>query len=88
MRNTWERAGATAAKLGVTKLSVNTDGRRPWTRVHGNYFEEHAQQSDFWPPGKIFVQESAASVEQKSVKLGLRTVYASQREALSLKWYE
>ncbi|MDE1170407.1 MAG: class II fructose-bisphosphate aldolase [Verrucomicrobium sp.] len=31
-----------AAKLGVTKINIDTDGRLVWTRVHREYFRDHA----------------------------------------------
>jgi fructose-bisphosphate aldolase class II len=44
-----------AAKLGVTKVNIDTDGRLVWTRVHREYFRDHPEQFDFRPPGKIFI---------------------------------
>ena len=41
-----------AAKLGVTKINIDTDGRRVWTRVHREFFRDHPEQFDFRPPGK------------------------------------
>ena len=31
-----------AAKLGVTKINIDTDGRLVWTRVHREYFRDHS----------------------------------------------
>ncbi len=36
-----------AAKLGVTKVNMDTDGRLVWTRVHREYFRDHPEQFDF-----------------------------------------
>ena len=36
-----------AAKLGVTKVNIDTDGRLVWTRVHREYFRWHPEQFDF-----------------------------------------
>jgi len=59
-----------AAKLGVTKVNIDTDGRLIWTRVHREYFRDHPEQFDFRPPGKIFVQEYAQFIGKKNEKLG------------------
>jgi fructose-bisphosphate aldolase class II len=59
-----------AAKLGVTKVNIDTDGRLVWTRVHREYFRDHPGEFDFRPPGKIFIEEYAKFIEHKSKKLG------------------
>jgi fructose-bisphosphate aldolase class II len=59
-----------AAKLGVTKVNIDTDGRLVWTRVHREYFRDHPDQFDFRAPGKIFVQEYANFIAHKNEKLG------------------
>ena len=59
-----------AAKLGVTKVNIDTDGRLVWTRVHREFFRDHPEQFDFRPPGKIFVQEYANFIAHKNEKLG------------------
>ena len=33
-----------AAKLGVTKVNIDTDGRLVWTRVHREFFRDHPDQ--------------------------------------------
>lgn len=59
-----------AAKLGVTKVNIDTDGRLVWTRVHREYFRDHPPEFDFRPPGKIFVEEYAKFIAHKNGKLG------------------
>jgi fructose-bisphosphate aldolase, class II len=59
-----------AAKLGVTKVNIDTDGRLVWTRVHREFFRDHPEQFDFRPPGKIFMQEYASFIAHKNEKLG------------------
>src|SRR5215475_4567451 len=59
-----------AAKLGVTKVNIDTDGRLVWTRVHREFFRDHPEQFDFRPPGKIFVDEYAKFIAHKNGKLG------------------
>lgn len=59
-----------AAKLGVTKVNVDTDGRLVWTRVHREYFNEKPEEFDLRGPGKIFVAEYAKFIAHKNEKLG------------------
>jgi fructose-bisphosphate aldolase, class II len=59
-----------AAKLGVTKVNIDTDGRLVWTRVHREFFRDHPEAFDFRPPGKIFMQEYANFIAHKNEKLG------------------
>src|SRR5205809_2769777 len=59
-----------AAKLGVTKVNIDTDGRLVWTRVHREFFRDHPDQFDFRGPGKIFVEEYANFIAHKNEKLG------------------
>src|SRR6188472_3650439 len=70
-----------AAKLGVTKVNIDTDGRLVWTRVHREYFRDHAAEFDFRPPGKVFMQAYADFIAHKNEKLGsagqLETVRAT-----------
>jgi fructose-bisphosphate aldolase class II len=70
-----------AAKLGVTKVNIDTDGRLVWTRVHREFFRDKPAEFDFRAPGKIFVQEYANFIAHKNEKLGsagqLETVRAS-----------
>ncbi len=59
-----------AAKLGVTKVNIDTDGRLVWTRVHREFFRDQPEQFDFRPPGKIFMQAYADFIARKNEKLG------------------
>jgi fructose-bisphosphate aldolase class II len=59
-----------AARLGVTKIKIDTDGRLVWTRVHREFFRDHPEQFDFRPPGKTFVVEYANFIAHKNEKLG------------------
>src|SRR5204862_6295988 len=70
-----------AAKLGVTKVNIDTDGRLVWTRVHRKFCRDHPEQFDFRPPGKTFVEEYANFIAHTNETLGsagqLDTVRAS-----------
>jgi fructose-bisphosphate aldolase class II len=59
-----------AAKLGVTKINIDTDGRLVWTRVHREYFRDFPKDFDFRPPGKIFIEEYAKFIANRSQLLG------------------
>lgn len=59
-----------AAKLGVTKVNIDTDGRLVWTRVHREYFRDNPDQFDLRPVGKIFMSEYAKFIAHKNGKLG------------------
>ena len=74
-----------AARLGVTKINMDTDGRLVWTRVHREFFRDHPEQFDFRPPGKNFVEEYAKFIVHKSEKLGSAGQLPFVRETLSGK---
>ncbi|MEO5958100.1 MAG: class II fructose-bisphosphate aldolase, partial [Opitutaceae bacterium] len=59
-----------AAKLGVTKVNIDTDGRLVWTRVHREFFRDKPGDFDFRPPGKIFMAEYAKFIASRNHLLG------------------
>ncbi len=59
-----------AAKMGVTKVNIDTDGRLVWTRVHREHFMEHPENFDLRKPGKVFMAEYAKFIADKNEKLG------------------
>ena len=59
-----------AAKLGVTKVNIDTDGRLVWTRVHREFFRDNPKEFDFRPPGKIFIEEYAKFIASRNDYLG------------------
>ncbi len=59
-----------AAKLGVCKVNIDTDGRLVWTRVHREFFRDHPEEFDFRPPGKVFIQEYSAFIASRNKLLG------------------
>src|SRR5580700_6081951 len=71
-----------AAKLGVTKINIDTDGRLVWTRVHREFFRDHPEEFDFRPPGTTFVQEYAKFIAHKNAKLGSAGKLAEVTQAL------
>lgn len=72
-----------AAQLGVTKINIDTDGRLVWTRVHREYFNEHPEEFDLRPIGKIFMGEYARFIAGKNEKLGSAGQLAAVRALVS-----
>jgi fructose-bisphosphate aldolase class II len=71
-----------AARLGVTMVNIDTDGRLVWTRVHREFFRDKPGEFDFRPPGKIFQDEYAKFIAHKNTKLGSAGQLAAVRAAL------
>ena len=74
-----------AAKLGVTKINIDTDGRLVWTRVHREFFRDKPSEFDFRPPGKIFIEEYAKFISSRNHLLGSAGTLSEVREALTKK---
>lgn len=74
-----------AAKLGVTKVNIDTDGRLVWTRVHREFFRDKPSEFDFRPPGIIFQNEYASFIARKNGKLGSAGKLADVRAYLGAK---
>jgi fructose-bisphosphate aldolase class II len=65
-----EKQFARAAKLGVTKINIDTDGRLVWCRVHRESFRDQPENIDLRPPGKVFMAEYAKYIAHKNKVLG------------------
>ncbi|MFA6410862.1 MAG: ketose-bisphosphate aldolase [Candidatus Buchananbacteria bacterium] len=61
---------AKAAKMGVTKVNIDTDGRLVWCRVHREFFRDKPEEFDLRAPGKIFMAEYAKYIVHKNEMLG------------------
>jgi fructose-bisphosphate aldolase, class II len=59
-----------AAKLGVCKVIIDTDGRLVWTRVHREFFRDKPNDFDFRAPGKLFIDEYARFIASRNELLG------------------
>jgi fructose-bisphosphate aldolase class II len=59
-----------AAKLGVCKINIDTDGRLVWTRVHREYFRDQPEVFDFRKPGKVYMEEYANFIASRNELLG------------------
>src|SRR6185295_3050875 len=55
-----------AAKLGVCKVNIDTDGRLVWTRVHREFFRDQPDKFDLRDPGKVYIEEYAKMIAHKS----------------------
>ncbi|MDB6153485.1 MAG: fructose-bisphosphate aldolase [Chthoniobacteraceae bacterium] len=77
-----------AAKLGVTKVNIDTDGRLVWTRVHREFFRDKPGEFDFRPPGITFQNEYAKFIAAKNVKLGSAGQLPAIREWLASRAQE
>jgi fructose-bisphosphate aldolase class II len=73
-----------AAKLGVTKINIDTDGRLVWTRVHREFFRDKPAEFDFRPPGKIFIEEYAKFIASRNDKLGSSGQIPDLRKSLGI----
>ena len=74
-----------AAKLGVTKINIDTDGRLVWTRVHREFFRDKPGEFDFRPPGKIFIEEYAKFIASRNELLGSAGQLDDVRKAVTKK---
>ena len=72
-----------AARLGVCKVNIDTDGRLVWTRVHREYFRDHPEVFDFRPIGKVYMEEYARFIASRNELLGSAGRLAEVRAALS-----
>lgn len=59
-----------AAKMGVCKVNIDTDGRLVWTRVHREFFKQSPEKFDLRDPGKIYIEEYAKMIAHKNDVLG------------------
>jgi fructose-bisphosphate aldolase class II len=77
-----------AAKRGVTKINIDTDGRLVWCRVHREMFRDKPENFDLRPPGKVFMEEYAKFIASRNELLGsagqLEAAKAHAKKALGL----
>lgn len=59
-----------AAKLGVCKVNIDTDGRLVWCAIHRESFRDDPANFDLRPPGKKFMEAYAEYIIHKNTKLG------------------
>jgi len=71
-----------AAKMGVCKVNIDTDGRLVWCAIHRESFRDDPANFDLRPPGKIFMAEYAKYIAHKNSKLGSAGQLEAVRKAL------
>jgi len=59
-----------AAKMGVCKVNIDTDGRLLWTRVHREFFRDKPEKFDLRDVGVPFIEEYAKMIAHKNTVLG------------------
>ena len=59
-----------AAKLGICKVNIDTDGRLVWCAIHREAFRDDPANFDLRPPGKVFIKAYADYIAHKNSKLG------------------
>jgi fructose-bisphosphate aldolase, class II len=69
-----------AAKLGVCKVNIDTDGRLVWTRVHREFFRDKPAEFDLRPVGKIFMAEYSSFIASRNEFLGSAGNLAGARD--------
>jgi fructose-bisphosphate aldolase, class II len=69
-----------AAKLGVCKVNIDTDGRLVWCRVHREHFRDKPEDFDLRPPGKTFMAEYAKFIASRNELLGSANQLEGARE--------
>jgi fructose-bisphosphate aldolase class II len=71
-----------AAKMGVCKINIDTDGRLVWMRVHREFFRDNPEVFDFRPVGKVFMAEYAKFIASRNELLGSAGQLEAVRVAL------
>jgi fructose-bisphosphate aldolase, class II len=72
-----------AAKLGVTKVNIDTDGRLVWCAIYREMFRDKPEDFDPRTPGKPFMAAYAGYIAQKNQKLGSAGQLENVRAALA-----
>lgn len=71
-----------AAKLGVTKVNIDTDGRLVWCAIYRETFRDKPEDFDPRTPGKPFMAAYAEYIIHKNQKLGSSGQLESLRASL------
>jgi len=72
-----------AAKLGVCKINIDTDGRLVWCAIHRESFRDNPDNFDLRPPGKLFMPAYAEYITHKNSVLGSCGQLESVRKTLA-----
>ena len=76
-----------AAKLGVCKVNIDTDGRLVWCAIHREAFRDDPANFDLRPPGKVFMAAYADYIVHKNTMLGSAGQLEGVRKTLKVKRY-
>jgi len=71
-----------AAKMGVCKVNIDTDGRLVWCTIYRESFRDDPANFDLRPPGKLFMPAYAKYIIHKNGKLGSTGQLESVRKAI------
>ncbi len=71
-----------AAKLGVCKINIDTDGRLVWCAIYRESFRDQPEDFDPRTPGKKFMPAYADYIVHKNTKLGSAGQLESARKTL------
>ena len=74
-----------AAKLGVCKVNIDTDGRLVWCAIHREQFRDDPANFDLRPIGKLFMAAYADYIVHKNTKLGSAGQLEGVRKTLAGK---
>jgi len=80
-----ERQYLPAAKLGVCKINIDTDGRLVWCAIHREHFRDKPEDFDLRGPGKDFMPAYAQFIIHKNQMLGSAGQLESVRAALKAR---
>ena len=73
-----------AAKMGVCKVNIDTDGRLVWCAIHRESFRDTPENFDLRPPGILFMAAYARYIAHKNGKLGSAGKLEAVRSALGV----
>jgi len=73
-----------AAKMGVCKVNIDTDGRLVWCAIYRESFRDKPEDFDPRTPGKKFMPEYAKYITHKNTKLGSAGQLESVRESVQV----
>ena len=71
-----------AAKMGVCKINIDTDGRLVWCAIHREFFRDQPEGFDLRGPGQIFMPAYADYIVHKNTVLGSAGHLEEVRQAL------
>lgn len=71
-----------AARLGVCKINIDTDGRLVWCATLREHFRDYPEVFDLRPSGKVFMANYADYIQHKNSMLGSTGELEAVRNAL------